>query len=582
MRRRTILIGLVILPTVALALDFTDTTNRFSDAPFAINEAAGIRVLTNLGAINGNPDGTFAPDRSVNRAEFLKIVFRSNAKVAATDSDADACFPDVKVTDWFSSYVCLAKKRGTVGGYPDGLFRPANPVNYAEALKILDGLYDLPLSAIPDNPWYARFVNAAAGKKLLLPSAPPYDAPLTRGQVAELVATFVSFQEGLLPTYRTLERTGTLLLPEQVSSSSSGFSRPNISSRSSLAPQSSLASDVGSRPSGTGSSTPQSSVMSGVGSSSSYSGFPAISRFLMVGMVSLPIADGTFVSQGEEGVLRTVDVILRRQVFSLGALLLVDSRGVALATLVPGTDNNADRTKWHADVPQNANTYRIARDTPTVLGIVAQLKKRGDGGAANELFETQDFQIQVIGSVSNMNHQILPVPDHRPTHQTADARILAVKTVMPATGTIRTGANKLIATFAITGETMTGGQLALDSLEFIAQKTNATITNVRIGGVNPADQADCALDTVDVRHVSCSSIPPSLRTLSSTPQLFSLYADVSLKGAGVTSGDLQVTFEGPGQIGQNGAIHWSDSTGHYNWIEPNVTLQNGPTWKVTQ
>ena len=75
--RRVLIAALVIIPGIALALDFSDATARYKDAPFPKAETAGISLLTNAGALQGNPDGTFAPRRTLNRAEFLKIALLS-------------------------------------------------------------------------------------------------------------------------------------------------------------------------------------------------------------------------------------------------------------------------------------------------------------------------------------------------------------------------------------------------------------------------------------------------------------------------------------------------------------------------
>jgi hypothetical protein len=143
MKRILSIIAILLAPATALALDFTNVSTRYADAPFPKPEAAAISLLTNIGAVSGNPDGTFQPGRPVNRAEFLKIILLSNTSIFVSPSDAATCFPDVRSTDWFSSYVCLAKRRTMVGGYPDGLFHPERQVNYAEALKMLGAMYGL-------------------------------------------------------------------------------------------------------------------------------------------------------------------------------------------------------------------------------------------------------------------------------------------------------------------------------------------------------------------------------------------------------------------------------------------------------
>jgi hypothetical protein len=45
-------------------------------------------------------------------------------------------FSDVRKSDWFWEYVMAAKKYGYIEGYPDGTFQPNRCVNRAEAMKI--------------------------------------------------------------------------------------------------------------------------------------------------------------------------------------------------------------------------------------------------------------------------------------------------------------------------------------------------------------------------------------------------------------------------------------------------------------
>ncbi|MCK5472297.1 S-layer homology domain-containing protein, partial [Candidatus Gracilibacteria bacterium] len=49
-------------------------------------------------------------------------------------------FFDVAKHEWFAPFVSICKNSGIVGGYSDGSFRPANPINRAEMAKIVVGM----------------------------------------------------------------------------------------------------------------------------------------------------------------------------------------------------------------------------------------------------------------------------------------------------------------------------------------------------------------------------------------------------------------------------------------------------------
>jgi len=126
----------------------------------------GIDKLVERGIFSGNPDGTFAPDRALNRAEFCKILIQATEVEPYTGSEPS--FPDVKKTDWFFGYVETAKREGWLSGYPDGKFRPGNTLNRAEAAKILAGAFDLEVgTAYPGESWFERYFRALDQSDLL-------------------------------------------------------------------------------------------------------------------------------------------------------------------------------------------------------------------------------------------------------------------------------------------------------------------------------------------------------------------------------------------------------------------------------
>lgn len=148
--------------------------------------------LKNTGVIGGYPDGTFRPDTTINRAEFLKIVFAAKGgNVPAPTS----CFSDVPADAWYAPYVCAALNRKIVNGYPDGSFKPETPVNTAEALKIMLLAYGRDLKDDSGEQWYAPYV-AELDRTQVLPrdAIIPWD-PLTRARAAELLWRLLRFDQ---------------------------------------------------------------------------------------------------------------------------------------------------------------------------------------------------------------------------------------------------------------------------------------------------------------------------------------------------------------------------------------------------
>lgn len=126
-----------------------------------------LRYLKNSNIISGYPDQSFKPGNTVTRAELAKIIvlgFQINIDAQFYND----CFSDVK-NEWFAQYVCYAKEKGWVSGYNDNSFKPAQEVNVAEALKIMQKAYGMPFDKVPldDVPehlkkqWYAPYFKLA-------------------------------------------------------------------------------------------------------------------------------------------------------------------------------------------------------------------------------------------------------------------------------------------------------------------------------------------------------------------------------------------------------------------------------------
>lgn len=94
------------------------------------------------GIIEGYPDGTLRPNNPINRAEALKILLlTAHADRILAELDPGnlpaATFPDVPSNSWFAEHVTKGQALGLIEGYPDGTFRPEQPITRAEAAKLI-------------------------------------------------------------------------------------------------------------------------------------------------------------------------------------------------------------------------------------------------------------------------------------------------------------------------------------------------------------------------------------------------------------------------------------------------------------
>lgn len=151
-----------------------------------------VAFLKSREVIGGYEDGTFKPKSPVNRAEFLKIVFAARG---GNEPVAGECFTDVPEDAWFAPFICAAKRRGIVNGYPDGTFKPEQIVNIAEAMKMVLQAYGREVSEGSGEDWYESYAKIL-DREDIFPrhSYLPWE-PMTRERAADLIARFVRHDE---------------------------------------------------------------------------------------------------------------------------------------------------------------------------------------------------------------------------------------------------------------------------------------------------------------------------------------------------------------------------------------------------
>ncbi len=166
--------SMVLLSTAVPAFAFTDVVSSTSYGP-------AISALEEKGTIDGYSDGTFKPMANINRAEFLKIVLEAKGDAVK----GSTCFPDVR-TEWFAPYVCSAKDAGIISGYPDGNFKPEQPINVVEASKIMTLAFGVTIQN-DGGDWYAPYMRALEYSKAIPLSITGLDTSIKRGEMAEIL-----------------------------------------------------------------------------------------------------------------------------------------------------------------------------------------------------------------------------------------------------------------------------------------------------------------------------------------------------------------------------------------------------------
>lgn len=178
-----------------------------------------IEQLYRWGDVKGKAKGVFAPDDPLSRAEFTKIALNAmGEKVDPTEELEDAPFPDVPVDSWSAPYIKKAKDLGLIKGDPTGYFKPDDPINRVDAIKILMQAFHFVLTSVgqrtdkfqdvPTWEWYFPPLNFALQNHLIdgLRSSNGTinydffgpDQPIKRGEMAKLTVKAIQLKNGAL------------------------------------------------------------------------------------------------------------------------------------------------------------------------------------------------------------------------------------------------------------------------------------------------------------------------------------------------------------------------------------------------
>lgn len=146
------------LMTEKMDVDATYSSS-FSDVKAGAWYANYIGYMEDYNIINGYEDGTFRPDAAITRAEFAAMASRFD-KLENTDKNV---FTDVAASHWAINSINSAYAKGWIGGYPDGTFRPNQNISRAEVVSIVNNMLEREIDAASiADAQYKTFPDVAA------------------------------------------------------------------------------------------------------------------------------------------------------------------------------------------------------------------------------------------------------------------------------------------------------------------------------------------------------------------------------------------------------------------------------------
>lgn len=168
---------------------------QFSDVPPGSTYYPYVTCLACRNVLGGYPDGTFKPGNDVTRGQLSKIVANAGGY---TEPVSGQSFPDVPPGSTFYEFVERMAKRGIIGGFPDGTFKPGNNATRGQISKIVSNAkgYNEAVSGqtfpdVPPGSTYYEYIERMASRGIIggFPDGtfkPGNNA--TRGQVSKIVA----------------------------------------------------------------------------------------------------------------------------------------------------------------------------------------------------------------------------------------------------------------------------------------------------------------------------------------------------------------------------------------------------------
>lgn len=157
------------IETVATINDATNFWNahalpyiNFTDVPDDAWYLEYLDTLVALGAVDGYGNGIFEPDNNITRAEFAKAI----DYLGDYSGNINVSFSDVDENHWAVDSIMRLASAGAIDGYPDGTFRPEDPITRAEASQLVYKAYKIakgtpakPFSDLTEE-WYKEAINS--------------------------------------------------------------------------------------------------------------------------------------------------------------------------------------------------------------------------------------------------------------------------------------------------------------------------------------------------------------------------------------------------------------------------------------
>lgn len=151
--------------TPVASVNFTDISGHWAESD--------IKELAAKNIIKGQDATTFNPEGNLNRAEAAALFYRL-LDIDEAAYPLEKPYSDVSTNEWYSGYINSLKTLKLINGNPDGSYKPFATINRAEFVKLAMDIYyylgneetkgsDYPYSDYLPGAWYIPSATAATG-----------------------------------------------------------------------------------------------------------------------------------------------------------------------------------------------------------------------------------------------------------------------------------------------------------------------------------------------------------------------------------------------------------------------------------
>ena len=191
----SLVLVLAMVFTLAVPALAVDKASEFKDYAKVQNKEA-VDVLTALGVINGNADGTFGAEGTFTRAQAATMI--TYLTLGKTVADAlpvtGTGFSDVPASFWGAKYIAYCAQEGIISGMGDGKFAPDAKLTAAQwALMLLKAVDAKGADEISGNGYELATTKLAISTKLA--TADDMVGEFTRDTAAKLAFNSLFYTE---------------------------------------------------------------------------------------------------------------------------------------------------------------------------------------------------------------------------------------------------------------------------------------------------------------------------------------------------------------------------------------------------